>query len=571
MKNYLKTFSKKYLLLTGALLLILPSCNKDVLDEVPLDFLAPENAYATKSGIRQGIAGLHWQVRNDWFYGDQDQGSMWRGVGTDIAFHGEDPNSTRFLTNYVNYLVPSSNYVNQYWTPPYQLIQRANVLIDKITESDDEIWTNEAERAAFMAEPMFFRAYAYRILASYFGDVPLVTEAINSPKVDFTRNPRSEIYAQMEEDLKFAAENLPPPGMEEAPGRITQGAAWHLLSETYLEQGKFQLAADAATEVITGYNYALMTRRFGSRVGNDVFPSGGDPYNDLFGYGNQNLPENTETIWAIQFEPYVTGGGQFAGARGHGPAYFRFGNAPDGQKAFRGVFVNGQYTGYCDTLSRPVAWIRPTNYVSYYIWEGNWDNDIRNAPHNIKRDFYYDNPESIYDKQKIDFSLFAPGERDPIRDTCQYIFPYFLKFTDPMNFFDREHQSGGGWNHKDVYAIRFAETLLLRAEAYVGLNQPDLAAADINLIRARANATPVDPGEVDLDYILDERARELYAETWRHITLRRMGKLVERVRRYNDNPLNPGAHIQDHHILWPIPINQIDLNIDGSLPQNPGY
>lgn len=550
---------------------MLSACNEDILEETPLDFLAPDNAYTTKSGIEQGIAGLHAKARGDWFYGGQDQGSIWRGVGTDVAFHGEDPNSTRFLTNYVNYLTPSNGNVAVYWNDSYELIQRVNVLLDGIDNSDDEIWANEAEKNATYAEARFFRAFAYRILVSYFGDVPIVDIVISGPKVDFARDPKADVYALVEADLKYGVDNLPLRGQEAAPGRITRGAAGHMLSEIYLEQGKFQLAADAATDVIENQGYAIMTERFGSRVGNDVFPSGGDVYNDLYGYGNQNMPENTETIWAIQFEPYVTGGSNFAGARGHGAAYFRFGNTPDGYKAFRGVFRNGKYTGYCDTLSRPVAWIRPTDYVAYEIWEGNWDNDIRNAPHNIKRDYYYDNPESAYHKQKIDFSEFEPGERDPIRDTCQYIFPYFLKFTDPMNFFDREHQSGGGWNHKEVYAIRLAETLLLRAEAYVGLDRFQDAADDINQIRERANATPVDAADVDLDYILDERARELYAETWRHITLRRMGKLVERVQLYNNNPLQPGASIQSHHVLWPIPLSAIDLNLDNVLEQNPGY
>ena len=91
----------------------------------------------------------------------------------------------------------------------------------------------------------------------------------------------------MEEDLLFGTINLPAPGKEEAPGRITQGAAWHMLSECYLAQAKYQLAVDAATEVITGYSYALMTTRFGDRQ-NVVFGTG-DPYYDLFAFGNQTL------------------------------------------------------------------------------------------------------------------------------------------------------------------------------------------------------------------------------------------------------------------------------------------
>lgn len=574
MKKSLYKSVKKVALLLGILILMLPSCNEEeILKETPRDFLAPENAYTTVAGVRQGITGLHYTFRYYWFWGDQDQGSMWRGVGTDVAFHGEDPNSTRFLCNYVNYLIPGSSYVLQYWTRSYEIIQRANVLVESIDNSDPSMWSSEAQRDAFKAEAMFFRAYCYRILVSYFGDVPLVTEAIRGAKADFDRTPVAQVYAQMESDLDFAAEKLPDRGQEEAPGRITRAAAFHLLSEISLNQGKYQQAVDAASAIIDGGKYALMTERFGDQ--NDVFGAG-DVYSDLFRYGNQNTSENTETIWAVQFEPLVIGGASWSGERGMGPAYFRWGNAPDGKKAFVGETIDGKATGYSDTLGRPVAWVRPTDYAAYTIWRrSGWDQDKRNAKHNIKRDFYFDNPASTFDKQKLTFDLFAPdyaaGRRDAIRDSCQYIYPYFMKFADPCNHFDNPAQSGGGYTHQDVYAMRLAETCLYRAEGYLGLGRKDLAAADINAVRGRSLAPPVAEGDVNIEYILDERARELYGEEWRHITLRRVGKLVERVRMYNNNPKNPGLNIQDHHVLWPIPLSQIDLNIDKPTAQNPGY
>ena len=570
MKKYIYLFSKKCLLLAIIPILIFSSCSEDILKEKPLDFLAPENAYNTLPGIQQGISGLHFKVRNSWYNGDyQDEiGVMLGGLGTDIAFHGEDPNSTRFLCNYKTYLTSENTYMRNFWTWNYELIQRANVLIESIKASKPEIWSSDAQKNAFLAEAMFFRAYAYRILVSYYGDVPLVTEAINSAKADFVRAPKADIYKLMEEDLTFAAANLPKRGKEEGPGRITKGAAAHFLSELYLTQTKYQLAVDMASTVIDGGDYALMTKRFGSTV--DVFGSG-DVFLDLFAYGNQNLSENKEGLWVLQFEPLITGGSSFPGERAWGPAYFRMGNTPDGFPSFRGELYNGSYTGYSDTLSRPVSWIRPTNYSTYDIWRSDWNNDIRNAKHMIKRKFYYDNPASAFNKKKIDFSLYPAGSRDAIRDTCQYIYPYFMKHADPLHHFTEPNRSGGGFNHKDVYAVRLAETILLRAEAYIGLGKKDLAAADINAIRNRSHATPIDASKADLDYVLDERARELYAEEFRNITLRRMGKLLERVRRYNNNPKNPGLNIQDYNILFPIPLNQIDLNINAVITQNPGY
>ncbi len=571
MKKYINMFGKGLLLLAIIPVLMFSSCSKDVLDETALDFLSTDNAYNTVPGIEQGISGLHAKYRNSFFTeagGAQQITVNLGGIGTDFAYSGEDPNSTLFLSNYATYLTPASTFLSPIWSYNYQIIQWANALIKGINAADAGIWTNSAQKNAYLGEAMFFRANAYRMLVSYYGDVPLVTEVINAAKTDFVRAPKADVYKQMEEDLTFAAASLPARRKESAPGRITQAAAWHLLSELYITEGKYQEAVNAASKVIDGAGYALMTKRFGSTV--DVFGSG-DVFLDLFAYGNQNLAENTESIWVLQFEPLINGGSSFPGERAWGPAYFRVGNAPDGVKAIRGDLVAGVYTGYSDSIGRPVAWIRPTNYVAYDIWRSDWKNDIRNAKHMIKRDFYFDNPASKFNKQKIDFRLYPAGSRDAIKDTCQYIYPYFMKHADPLHHFTNPALAGGGSNHKDVYAIRLAETILLRAEAYIGLGKKDLAAADINLIRTRAKAKPIDASKADLDYVLDERARELYGEEFRHITLRRMGKLIERVRKYNNNPKNPGLNIQDYNVLFPIPQSQIDLNINAAMKQNDGY
>ncbi len=569
MKKYIYSINKKLVSFAIILLSIFSSCSEDVLKETPLDFLAPENAYNTVSGIRQGINGLQFYVRDTWYFGDnQDQLAIMFGCGTDVAYHGENPGGNIKLVNYKNEMTPENAIFTYFWERNYILIQRANVLIDRIKASDKTIWTSDAQKNVYLGEAMFFRAYAYRILVTLYGDVPLVTEPTKSAKADFVRAPKADIYKLIEEDLTFAAANLPVRGKEEAPGRITQGAAGHFLSELYLTEGKYQPAIDAASKVIDGSGYALMTNRFGSTV--DVFGNG-DVFLDLFAYGNQNLSENTESLWVIQFEPLVTGGSQFPGERAWGPAYFRMGNTPDGFPAFRGELYLNAYTGYSDTLGRPVSWIRPTNLVAYDIWRSDWKNDIRNAEHNIKRNFYYDNPASAFDKKKVDFSLYPAGTRDALKDTCQYIYPYFMKHTDPLHHFTEPNRSGGGYNHKDVYAIRLAETFLLRAEAYIGLGKKDLAASDINAVRSRANAKPVSAADVNIDYLLDERARELYGEEFRPITLRRTGKLLERVRKYCNNPIFPACNIQDYNVLFPIPQKQIDLNINAKIEQNPGY
>jgi hypothetical protein len=88
------------------------------------------------------------------------------------------------------------------------------------------------------------------------------------------------------------------------------------------------------------------------------------------------------------------------------------------------------------------------------------------------------------------------------------------------------------------------------------------------MVRNRVKATPVTPAQVNMDYILDERARELYGEERRNYTLRRTGMLLSRVRKLNDQSK---AAIKDYNVLWPIPQFAIDQNIKAAITQNPGY
>lgn len=572
MKNYIFILGKKYLSIICILLFILPSCNQKVLDEVPLDFLSPDNAFLTEKGVLQGITALHERVRGA-YYAYNEFGTMnWATHGSDLAYNGEVPQAGSTYLNTYKDLNPTFKADTAHWNTGYRMVQRANVLISKINLLDASIFTNgEAGKNLYLGEAKFFRAFAYRNLVSTYGDIPLLTEPVSTAKVDFVRNPAADVRKLMEEDFKFAAENLPVPGAEAAPGRITQGPAWHFLAETYLEEKEYQKAVDAATKVVDGYHYALMTSRFGVNLSKDVFGSG-DVYYDLFSRGNQNLAENTEAMWVIQVEPLITGGSQLATAYIFGPRYFDLALTPDGKKATLGTIYNGTYTGINDTLSRPTANSRGTDFVFYGMWASDWNNDIRNAKHNIKRNYYYDNPASAWNGKKIDFKDYTnPPRSNLMVDTCKILFPSFIKFFDPQHYILQPNRVGSGITHKDWCALRFAETLLLRAEANLDLGNIDLAAADINKIRNRANATPVQAANVTLDYILDERARELYGEEWRLISLRRTGKLVERVRKYNNNPACPGAEIQDFNVLWPIPQAQIDLNVGADFPQNPGY
>lgn len=122
---------------------------------------------------------------------------------------------------------------------------------------------------------------------------------------------------------------------------------------------------------------------------------------------------------------------------------------------------------------------------------------------------------------------------------------------------------------------RLAEAYLIAAEALLQLGQQDEAAEYVNTVRRRAacagseGGIEVGAGDIDLEFILDERARELYGEQKRWFDLKRTGTLVERVRAYNPEA---APNIQEYHLLRPIPAVQLSrVSNPEDFPQNPGY
>ena len=263
-----------------------------------------------------------------------------------------------------------------------------------------------------------------------------------------------------------------------------------------------------------------------------------------------------ESIYVWQFEDMTVGGqGNSNGnnrLRNWGPWYERL-KDPDGKS---GMVV-------VDSLGRGTGQIRPTNYALYDIWKGQWDQDMRNSVYNMRRKFYYTNPASKY------FGKLVEPKTTEI-DTMQNIYPYPRKIEGNVGTLTHTSTSWSGRTYQDFMVFRLAGTYLLRAEAYLDKNDKIHAAEDINVVRARAHASPVDPSDVDLDYLLDERARELITEEPRRRTLVRMGQLVSRTRKYNIREITRNS-IEDYNRFWPIPQEAIDANFSAKLEQNAGY
>jgi tetratricopeptide (TPR) repeat protein len=553
------------------------SCKKDFLNEEPKSFLSTGNAFKSEADFNASIYNLYALVRSH-YYTLNDFNPFWYQYRTDGFWEitvgtpnlaGEISASTTAITNFA-------------WGPHYKIIAEANTVISRLPKST----LTETQQKLFEAKAKFFRALAYRALAYLYGGVPLVLEELETPKTDFVRAGRSDVYKQAIEDLKFAAANLPDIAAVK-DGEVSNVAAYHLLAEVYNADKQYQNAVDAATLAINNPAMGLMTARFGTRK--TVTP--GDVYWDLFQRGNQNRKSalNKEAIFVIQIETDVPGGGgsttggaQFgiwAAERVHAPLFRDM--KVGGTALFN--WPMGDYTG-----GRGVGFLAPSYWFSDTVWQSDFNTDIRNANNNFVRTVTVNSQGSPLYGQTISY-LNPPAnatgfENKPIvkgkmdrafypyqsKASQAYDYPTSL-YANPGNADPVQKyllKSGAGGTYIDQYMMRLAETYLLRAEAYVGLNKTTEAANDINVVRIRAGASQVSPAKVNIDYILDERLRELGIEEKRMLTLMRMGKWVERTKKCN--PFY-GQYMQDFFNLWPIPVAEIEKNNKAVLEQNPGY
>lgn len=550
---------KKIINLSLLLCMAFAACKKNFLNETPQDFLSSANAMVTYADFNISINDMYRVTRTEFYTRDENYPFDYL-YGCDIVFDGQA--STFRHTNMAATYAATAALASTHWSAFYKIISEANVIISRAPSSQ----MTDAQKTLVIAKAKFFRAFSYRSLAYLYGGVPIVLEEVTMPKTDFVRATKAEVLNQCIEDLKYAVANLQAITAV-SDGEVNTLAAGHLLAEVYLAAGQYQDAVNAATAVIGNSSVSLMKNRFGSKS----TVAAGNVYWDLFQQGNQNRKSgNQEGLWVIQFETDVLGGASVSTQQGGNYLLERH-HAP-----YVGLLSsNGKnpFLWPIDDLSggRGIGWAVSTTYFSDSIWQGNFNNDIRNANINFVRNFTATNPASPLYGQTISTQSPPPGITVPSRGFYAYQSKCTTPGGHPANLISNSStgllKSSAGGTYLDQYMFRLAETYLLRAEAYLDLNNTVNAAADINAVRARSNASAVSPANVTLDYILDERMRELGVEEKRRLTLMRLGVWYTRVKRCNPYYSDALATYN----LWPIPQSEIERNNTAVLAQNPGY
>src|SRR6218665_330931 len=559
---------KKNLVLSTYILLffsLMSGCKKGFLNEEPKAIIAPDNLYVDKAGFEAGLYGLYYLVRSERMginggYNDIASTAAIIGVDNAYSLYPAGGAAESVFNDFGTRLNSTSAYITNLWAWLYKTINAANTIIDR-SENADINWS-DTEKGQIVGEARLIRAWAYRHLSYLYGPVPLTLHESSGGNIrtDWERAPVAEVRKAMEEDWLFAEANMAPlPVLE---GRASSMVASHYLAELYLAMGENQKAKEKAMLVVNNVNYKLITQRYGVQA-----TKGGTAFTDMFIDGNSNRAEgNTEVLWTFQNEYLSTGGEVNIMRRWWVNRY-------------NTIKVNNKtpVTYSKENGGRGIGRFGATKYAFNVYGPG----DERNSGYAFRYYWIMNNKASLPSGSKPVATCASPGysgsqlgdtvflsvdcdEPAPSAATAQN-WPNTRKWhwaPDDLN--DIENASG----YNDQIYLRLAETYLLLAEAQYKSGDADGAAASINALRNRAHATPVEPGEITIDYILDERSRELFSEEHRRYTLLRTGTWFSRTKQYN---LYSGKLIALRDSLLPIPQAVIDANLTKVMPQNGGY
>lgn len=547
----------KFLSIFALVSLTTVGCKEDFLVEQPVNIIAPENLYVNKAGFEAGLIGIYNLMRRE--RAGIDQGADRTSsndmyitpafIGVDNAYSpfpagGQQPE--RVFNTFGVTLNPAVPYISNVWTWLYQIINSANTIIDRSSSTSIK-WT-DAEKNQIVGEARLMRAWAYRHLTFMFGAVPLNLKESsgNSIKTDWERAPVAEVRKAMEEDLLFAEANMVENPTSAA--RFPRAVASHYLSELYLTIGDNAKAKAKAQVVVNNPLYKLVTARYGVRKS---LP--GTAFSDMFIDGNSNRSEgNTEALYVFQNEYLSTAADACIMRRWWVNRYERI-----------VVSTKTPITFSIENGGRGIGRFGITKYALSVYGAG----DERGSEHALRLFWLMNNPASLPTGAKLGdtVKLNITGTEPITNAATAQAWPNTRKWDwAPSLPADLQNSS----NYNDIIYLRVAETYLLLAEAQFRLGELADAATTINALRNRAKATPITAAQVNLDFILDERSRELLTEEHRRYTLLRTYTWFDRTKKYN---INAGPLITLRDTLLPIPQTVIDANLTKAMPQNPGY
>ncbi len=400
---------------------------------------------------------------------------------------------------------PINDNLDDVWDWNFAGVQRASYILENQDGFDF------AGKSQILGEASFLRAYFNFELVKWFGPIPIKPEGqfVLGEVTSIPRSPEAEVYAYIENDLKFAIANL----ASTAPqvGRVSKEAAQALLGKAYLYEDKFNDAATQLTAVINSDKYHL----YGTE--------GDEDYANLFEYSAENGPESVFEV-------------QYTGTEGAGFECLQCseGNVMVGFSGVRGYSGPVFEAGYGFNL--------PTQEA----YDAFSDNDLR-------RDVTVLNIEEWAAETSASYNT---GNPDPNTGHTGF---YNRKYLPRQN----ENQGDANLTQPNNYrAIRYADVLLMAAEAIVrGNGNEGQARGYLNQVRNRAGLENVtSSGNTLLDDIYQDRRLEMMGEGHRFFDLVRTDRAAGTIAGFTAPKNN----------VFPIPLEEIQFS-QGTWDQNTGY
>lgn len=589
----------KYIFITAlSMSLFIGSCS---LEEVNPSGVTVDKVATTKSGFNKLVNSCYFDLSR-YFYG-RNLLLVTEG-GTDIWTSDLNSNNNQNYMKYASGGAMSPDMAKDYWNGAYDAINYCNLVIGRIDQVQD--FSNDQEKNALVAEAYFLRALYYFHLVEQFGAVPLTLKETVSPVTDSFRTPQLEVYEKaILPDLRFAVDNLPTIAVE--AGRPSKKAALGLLAKAALQTKEYgtdkylEEALTAAKKLIDGpasYNVQL----YGS-------------FSDNFNAANNK--KNMEALYQI---PYSQAYGS-TNVYDHNNDFKRFYCTPS---AFGAVLsagfqtVVGRWSGgnfmpskyLMDVFKNPDGTLDPRYALSFQTsWTANtnysWTTDaitqfdrlgaavplgtaVANAALAIKivrpeevgyatgqatklsQPYIWVDLKDVYgDDQKVKMKYTRINQSPGVVDNP------FIRFYPSLTKFNSGSLISPKANNytSDAFAtvMRLGEVYLIAAEAEFYLRGANgTAAGYVNALRSRVVGQQINAGDISVQFLLDERARELCGEYTRWYDLKRTGKL-NKAYLTQKNPDVGQYFIDGTHGLRPIPQGQIDAISNPAGFQNPGY
>jgi hypothetical protein len=531
-------------------IVFMAACNKQ-LEEYNPSGLTTDQVFGTPDGFETLVSAAY--SYNRWWYGKEDGYSL-SEMGTDLWTSGTGDKYID-LTQYYN-LQATNTAISSLWKQLYSAVNLCNTGIGRI----DKAGYPDAQKVIRNAELHFLRAFYYWHIVEMWGGVHFTTTETNGVETTANRTAIDSFYALIFNDLDVAINNLPVSTVDY--GRATKPAAQAFLARMCLTRGLNARAAVLADSVINNYGFALQPK-----------------YADLWSMSNLL---NKEVIWAVNYmknlvfddrvDASLYPGGHPRGAHN---GHLMFGMKYDDLPGMTRDVLNGRpFNRYMPTLFLLNLFNEQADSRYAASFKQVWlCNNLKTAPAGMKlgdtavvcSKYIVSSAGKSYRVYDRNVS-YNPDESG--KDRTHYV--SLQKFDDPTRPSMNEEESA-----RDAFVIRLAEMYLIAAEAQFNLGNSSKAAEYINVIRKRA-AIPgheaemvITDADITLDFILDERARELAGEQLRWFDLKRTGKLGDHIAK--DNP-DAAKNFQPFHMLRPIPQDQIDAVTNKSVfVQNPNY